>query len=112
MVKEVVRNAHKGELVQIHKVILTPEQRAKNLPDCTKSALYEAWIKGFLLDDEAKIGDTVRIETFIGRHISGTLIEVNPVYDHNFGKPQPAILAVGKAAEKWMENRRQVSRGK
>ncbi|TET16451.1 MAG: 2-amino-4-ketopentanoate thiolase [Dehalococcoidia bacterium] len=95
MVKE-PQNVLKGTLVQIHKVILTPEQRPEDIPACTKNVPYEAWIKGFLLDDEARIGDTVQIETFIGRRLSGTLVEVNPVYIHNFGKPQPALLPVGK----------------
>jgi len=107
-----VKNALKGDLVQIHKVILTPEQRPEDIPESTKKVPYEAWIKGFLLDNEAKIGDTIRIETFIGRQLSGTLVEVNPVYDHNFGKPHSTLLAVGRAAEKWMETKRHVSHEK
>lgn len=103
---EHVKNALRGVLVQIHKVILTPEQRPEGIPACTKSVPYEAWIKGFLLDDEARIGDTVRIETFIGRELSGTLVEVNPMYTHHFGKPQPALLSVG------MEAKRRIEKGK
>ena len=99
----VKNNALKGDLVQIHKVILTPEQRPENIPASTKAVPYEGWIKGFLLDKEARIGDTVRIETFIGRQLSGTLVEVNPVYDHNFGKPQPALLSAGMEAKKRIE---------
>jgi hypothetical protein len=102
------QNAFKGDLVQIHRVILTPEQRPEDIPECTKKVSYEAWIKGFLLEDEAMIGDIVRIETFIGRQLSGTLVEVNPEYTHHFGKPQPTLLAVGRVAQKWMENRRHV----
>jgi len=109
MAKEHVKSALRGDLVQIHKVILKPEQRPEGLPECTKSVPYETWIKGFLLDDKAKIGDTVRIETFIGRQLSGTLVEVNPAYTHNFGKPQPTLLAVGRVAEEWIENRRRAS---
>ena len=105
----VKNNALKGDLVQIHKVILTPEQRPENIPASTKAVPYEGWIKGFLLDKEARIGDTVRIETFIGRQLSGALVEVNPEYTHHFGKPQPALLAVGRAAEKWIENRKRES---
>jgi len=112
MPKEPIKNALKGNLVQIHKVILTPEQRPEGIPASTKGTPYEAWIKGFLLDDEARIGDTVRIKTFIGRQLSGTLVEVNPVYTHNFGKPHPVLLAVGIEAEKWMEKKRQVGHGK
>ncbi len=103
---EHVKNALRGDLVQIHKVILTPEQRPEGIPACTKSVPYEAWIKGFLLDDEARIGDTVRIETFIGRELSGTLVEVNPMYTHHFGKPQPALLSVS------IEAKRRIEKGK
>jgi len=89
-------DARRGDLVQIHKIILTPEQRSQDLPASTKAVPYEAWIKGFLLEDRAKIGSTVRIETFIGREISGTLVEINPVYSHNFGKPRPELFHCGK----------------
>ena len=106
MSEEHVKNARRGDLVQIHKVILTPEQRPENIPACTKAVPYEAWIKGFLLDDQARIGDTVKIETFIGREVSGSLTEVNPVYTHNFGKPRPALLPVGMEVKK-REKRRQ-----
>lgn len=104
--KQSVKTALRGDLVQIHKVILTPEQRPENIPECTKGVPYEAWIKGSLLDEKAKVGDTVRIETFIRRQLSGTLVEVNPEYTHHFGKPQPTLLAVG------MEAKKQIQKGK
>ncbi len=102
--KEHVQKAIKGDLVQIHKVILTPEQRPKELPESTKTVPYEGWIKGFLLDNEAIIGDTVRIETFIGRQLSGVLVEVNPEYRHNFGRPRPELLSIGRETTKHLEN--------
>ena len=112
MPKELARNAFNGNLVQIHKVILTPEQRTEGIPESTKDNPYEVWIKGFLMDDEARIGDTVRIRTFIGRQLSGTMVEVNPVYTHDFGNPHLALLAIAIEVEKWIENRRQVGHGK
>ena len=108
--KQSVKTALRGDLVQIHKVILTPEQRPENIPECTKLVPYEAWIKGFLLHDEATIGDTVRIETFIGRQLSGTLVEVNPTYTHHFGKPQPTLLSLGTEARKQLEKGRKTGR--
>lgn len=92
-------NARRGDLVQIHTIILEPDQRADSLPSCTKSVPYECWIKGFLVDDNADIGDEVRIQTFIGREISGTLCQVNPIYDHSFGTPQEALLPIGSEAQ-------------
>ncbi len=90
--------ARKGDLVQIHLVVLLPEERAENLPSATRSVPYEGWIKGFLLDEQAKLGEEVRIETLIGRTVSGTLSAVNPIYDHNFGEQQPELNGVGPQA--------------
>jgi len=93
-------DAKKGDLVQIHKLILKPDQRPESLPDSTKSAPYECWIKGFLLNNEAGRGEEVQIETFIGREISGTLVSVQPVYDHSFGLPQKELLSIGRELRK------------
>ena len=93
-------DAKKGDLVQIHKIVLEPDQRPENLPSSTKSVAYECLIKGFLLVEHAGIGTEVKIETFIGRELSGTLYRVNPTYDHNFGEPQREILTVGNEAHR------------
>ncbi len=96
-------DAKKGDLVQIHSVILEPDQRPDNLPSSTKSVPFECWIKGFLLDDVVNVGDQVRIQTFIGREVSGTLCEVNPIYDHNFGEPQTELMPIGLEVKKKLE---------
>lgn len=92
--------AEKGDLVQVHIIVLEPGERATNLPEETKAVPYEGWLKGFLLEEQAEIGQEVRIETLIGRQLSGVLTEINPVYDHNFGKPLPQINFIGKQAWK------------
>jgi len=97
--------ARKGELVLIHIVVLQPGARAANLPEATRSASYEGWVKGFLLEDQAVIGETVRIKSFIGREITGALAEINPSYDHNFGEPQPALSRLGLEAWEKLESR-------
>jgi len=91
-------DARKGDFVQIHRIVLEPDQRPENLPSCTKSVPYECWIKGFLVNEKADIGDDVKIETFIGREESGTLCRVNPTYDHDFGEPQKELLPIGNEA--------------
>ena len=91
-----VEIARKGDWVRIHNVVLTPDQRAPQVPEDTKSVPLELWTKGFLLDDEAKIGDTVNIETYIGRKVTGKLIEINPYYKHDFGKCVPELLYIGR----------------
>ncbi len=93
-------DANRGDLVQIHKTVLEPDRRPDTLPESTKSRPYEGWIKGFLLDEEAHIGDEVQIESFIGRELSGALISVNPVYDHGFGSPQKELLSIGRDLKK------------
>ena len=87
--------AKKGEWVRIHKNILEPAERAPQVPDDTKKCPLEMWVKGFLLAD-AEPGDAVEIETVTGRRETGTLIEVNPYYEHDFGKCVPELLAIDR----------------
>lgn len=56
-----------------------------------------------MLNQEAKIGDKVEIETYIGRKVEGTLIEVNPYYDHDFGKCVPELLYIGRQVRSLIE---------
>ena len=85
----------KGEWVRIHRIILQPSERAPQVPEDTKQVPLEMWDKGFLLEDAA-MGDEVTIETVTGRNETGTLIEVNPYYEHDFGKFVPELLAIDK----------------
>lgn len=87
--------AKKGEWVRIHKVILKAEERTGKLPPDTQACPLEMWTKGYLLAD-AEIGDEVEIESVNGRHETGTLIEVNPYYEHDYGKCVPELLAIDK----------------
>ena len=64
-------------------------------PEDTKQVPLEMWDKGFLQED-ANLGDEVTIETVTGRKEAGTLIEVNPYYEHDFGKFVPELLAIDK----------------
>jgi len=84
----------KGAWVRIHDIVLNPNDRATNLPEDTKEVPLEMWTKGFLMED-GEIGKTVEIKTITGRYVEGTLIEVNPHYDHDFGKFVPEILQIG-----------------
>lgn len=88
--------AKKGSWVRIHNVVLTPDQRASQVPEDTRAVPLEMWTKGFLIDDKAKTGDTVTVETYIGRKISGKLIEIKPYFEHDFGKCIPELLYIGR----------------
>ena len=85
----------KGNWVLIKKIILQPEQRANNLPEATKKVPLLLWVKGNLLTD-GEIGQEVEVKTLTGRIESGTLIEVNPSYMHNYGKFMPEIQQIDK----------------
>ncbi len=85
----------KGSWVQIHKVILSPEERTASIPDETKKVPLELWVKGFLTED-AEINDTVTIQTLTDRLESGTLIAVNPAYHHDYGDFVPELLDIDK----------------
>jgi len=93
----------KGSWVEIYKVVLTPDQRSPLVPDDTKKVPLELKVKGFLLSD-AKIGDTVDIETYAGRKLSGKLIFDNPPYTHKFGQPIPELMTIGLEAKQIIKN--------
>jgi hypothetical protein len=83
--------AAKGDWVRIHRVILSAQERTANLPEDTKKVPFEMWVKGHLLMD-GEIGDEVVVRTVSGREEHGTLIEVDPQFDVNFGRFVPEIL--------------------
>lgn len=88
----------KGTWVRIHSIVLEPEERTGKLPEDTKKVPLEMWVKGFL-KEEAAIGDEVTIQTITGREETGTLVEVEPVYEHGFGDIYiPEILQIGLQA--------------
>ncbi|NLY85579.1 MAG: 2-amino-4-ketopentanoate thiolase [Tissierellia bacterium] len=91
-------DAKRGDWVRIHNIVLEAGQRASNIPEDTQSVPLEMWVKGFLLDEAANIGDKVKVETYIGRIVEGTLIEVNPYYKHDYGKAVPEVLYIGRQA--------------
>ena len=80
-----------GDWVRIHRVILPAEDRTASLPEDTKRVPFEMWVKGHLLED-GEIGDQVAVRTVSGRTEHGTLIEVDPQFDVNFGRFVPEVL--------------------
>jgi hypothetical protein len=81
--------------VRVHRIILEPHERAPNLPVDTQATPFQAWTNGFLEDESAAIGDQATIRTVIGRLLTGRLSDINPRYAHDFGDPQPELLAAG-----------------
>ena len=83
--------AKAGDWVRIHRVLLSAQERTANLPEDTKRVPFEMWVKGHLLSD-GEIGDEVRVRTVSGRVEHGTLMEVDPHFDVNFGSFVPEVL--------------------
>lgn len=88
--------AKKGDWVRIHSVVLKADDRTAKIPEDTKHCDFEMWTKGSLVDDEAKIGDTVSVETAVGRIEKGVLLEENPHYTHSYGDFVPEIIEIDK----------------
>ena len=87
--------AKKGDWVQIHEIVLKPEQRTGKIPEDTKKVPLELWVKGFI-NEEGNIGDAVEIKTITGRKVKGELVDINPIYTHGFGdKFVPELLQIG-----------------
>jgi len=90
----------KGQWVQVHEIVLKPEERTAKIPDDTKKVPLELWVKGFLNED-SNMGDTAEITTITGRKVSGTLVDVNPVYKYGFGDEYvPELLKIGLQVKK------------
>ena len=83
----------KNTWVQIKRIILTPENRAKNIPIDTSICPLTMWVKGFLLEN-ANLGDEVSVKTVTGRIEFGTLEAVHPTYHHNYGEFVPELLVI------------------
>lgn len=90
--------AKQGDWVRIYNVILEVGERSTDIPEDTQNVPLEMWDKGFLLNEEAEIGDKVKVESYIGREVEGTLVEINPFWDHDFGKAVPELLYIGRQA--------------
>jgi len=95
-------DAKKGNWVQIHTVLLKAGERAERVPEETKCVPLELRVKGFINHD-AKIGDQVTLTTHTGRQISGDLVAVEPAYEHNFGRPIPELLTIGRELRTLLE---------
>lgn len=86
--------AKKGDWVQIHNIVLNPEERSNALPEDTKKHPLEMWVKGYLQSD-AELGEEVEVITGTGRKAVGKLVDEAPYFEHNFGFLIPEVLKIG-----------------
>ena len=87
-------DAKHGDWVIVHNTVLNPSQRAPQVPEDTKSVPLEMWVKGFI-EEDANIGDLVKVTTITGRVEEGNLQAINPYYTHDYGKCIPELLQIG-----------------
>lgn len=81
--------------VQIKKTVLNPSERPSTLPEDTLKVPVEMWVKGFLIEPST-LGNTGKIKTLTGRIVTGTIVQINPSYDHNYGAFVPEILQIDR----------------
>lgn len=93
----------KGTWVLIQTDLLSPDERASTLPEATRRVPLSLWLKGTLLED-AKLHDRVTIQTVTGRHVSGSLVEANPCYRHDFGSDCPELRTIRAILQNAMNN--------
>ncbi|MEN1759246.1 2-amino-4-oxopentanoate thiolase subunit OrtA [Anoxynatronum sibiricum] len=91
-----------GTWVKIQRQVLPVGQRAPQLPEDTKQVPFLMWAKGFLVA-EAEMNSLVTVKTITGRLVEGTLTEVEPTYQHNYGTFIPELLRIGAdlRRERW-----------
>lgn len=87
--------ARRGDWVQVHLVVLEAGCRAPQVPEDTSKVPLEMKVKGCLVEESAAVGDTVSVETAVGRRITGKLVAIDPPYDVGFGPPPVELRPVG-----------------
>ena len=83
--------------VEIGFVVLEPGERTAHLPEDTRSVPYHVRVKGFA-DGEPQMGQTVTVETLLGRQVQGRVLRIDPEYGHGFGRPVRELIEAGKEA--------------
>src|SRR5699024_8361555 len=94
----------KNEWVEIESILMKVSERSELLPSDTAGVPLKSYSQGFLINDEASIGDNVSIKTLSNREISGKLIDLSPEFVHDFGKPVSELLNVGLELRQIMDN--------
>ena len=95
-----------GVWVEIHHIVLTPDERAPQVPEDTKQVPLEMRVKGFLATPAA-LGEEVEIVTPAGRRLRGVLTTINPAYTHGFGAPIPELSPIGSEVRAVLRERGQ-----
>lgn len=93
-----------GTWVEIHRIELSADERAPQVPEDTRRVPLEMRVKGFLVAPAA-LGEKAEIVTTTDRHLRGTLTQVNPAYTHSFGSPIPELSTIGGEVRAMLRDR-------
>lgn len=88
------RHYKRDDFVVIELVILPVGQRAPQVPEDTAKTPLIAFTKGWLLDEEAEVGDKVKVKAISGRLVEGTLTNRGLAPVHDYGDFVPELLQV------------------
>ena len=91
----------KGDWVQIYDIILTPEDRAAQVPEDTSNVPLEMRVNGFVQSDSVE-GDTVTVTTLAGRKVTGKLIKGFPTYELSYGSHIPEVAQISLRVKKFL----------
>lgn len=83
---------------------MEPHERAAHIPEDTKATPLIMWVRGFLVDECAQLGDFVSVRTLTERITSGTLVSIDPRHEHDFGNPVKELLEIGNELQKEIES--------
>lgn len=86
----------KGSWVEIENCILKSEERSSNLPEDTRNTDLTMWLRGFLMNASAEIGDEVIVKTLSGRAVSGKLCNTQPRHQYDYGDTIVELIEIGE----------------
>jgi|SRR5699024_2918896 len=89
--------ALKNQWVEIEQTLI--KNRVARIPEDTKQVPLKSYIQGFI-EEDAYEGDEVVIKTLINRKHTGILINSDPTFTHDFGKPIEELLSIGMELKK------------
>lgn len=81
--------------VEVEWTALEPEDRREGIPGDTAATPLKVRARG--MTGSALPGESAVVTTVIGREVVGVVREVEPGYQHSFGRPLPAWLEMRDA---------------
>lgn len=91
--------ARAGEYVEIRARLLGADERRAVSTEAPGDLILR--VRGTAVSS-ARVGDSVRVRTRIGRVLSGELTHVDPQHTHGFGRMDPELLSVRSRVWEWM----------